>query len=47
VPLRQVAGYPLVDLAGLSDLPVPAYLSEYLAHHQDSRCHALEASDGE
>ncbi|MGN6362296.1 MAG: pyridoxamine 5'-phosphate oxidase family protein [Thermomicrobiales bacterium] len=47
VPLRQVAGDPLVDLAGLSDLPVPAYLSEYLAQHQDSRCHALEASDGE
>ena len=40
VPLRQVAGDPLTDLAGVGDLPLPGYLGDYLAQHQDGHCQA-------
>jgi nitroimidazol reductase NimA-like FMN-containing flavoprotein (pyridoxamine 5'-phosphate oxidase superfamily) len=45
LPLRQVAGDPLADLAGVGGLPLPAYLGEYLAKHQDASWQAPDERD--
>jgi uncharacterized protein len=47
LPMHQVVGDPIADPAGAAGITLPAYLEEYLAKHQQGRCRAQEAGDGE